>query len=90
MVLRKAASMLARLGRGNKKAIAGLLPLFEHSDLEVRNEALGAVDFIAVDGSKEAVDKISDLEAKEGGRSIWNNFQREALPARSRLMLRGS
>lgn len=90
IVLRKAASMLARLGRGNAKAIEGLLGLFGHSDLEVRNEALGAVDFIAVEGSKAAVDKITELERTEGGRSIWNNFQREALPARSRLLLRGA
>jgi hypothetical protein len=89
IVLRKASSMLARLGRNNDKAIEGLLGLFSHSDLEVRNEALAAVDFIAVNGSKAAVDKISQLEAVEGGRSIWNNFQREALPTRSRLLLRG-
>ena len=45
-------------------------------------------DAIATKGSKLAVDKISELQTVEGGRSIWNNFQREALPARSRLMQR--
>jgi HEAT repeat protein len=90
LVLRKAASMLARYGRGNDAAIHALVQLFAHHDLEVRNEALGAVDAIAVKGSKEAVDKIDELEAVEGGRSIWNNFKREALPTRSRLMLRSA
>ena len=88
IVLRKAANMLARYARGNKEAIAGLVKLFGHSDLEVRNEALYAVDYMATDGSKAAVEKIEELEAVEGGRSSWNNFKREALPARSRLLLR--
>lgn len=88
LVLRKASSMLARYGRGNDAAIHALVQLFSHRDLEVRNEALGAVDAIAVKGSKEAVDKIDELETVEGGRSIWNNFKREALPTRSRLQLR--
>jgi HEAT repeat protein len=86
--LRKTASMLARYGRGDQKAIAALIALFGHRDLEVRNEALSAVDAMATSGSKEAVAKIDELEASEGGRSIWNNFKREALPARSRLQLR--
>jgi HEAT repeat protein len=90
LVLRKASSMLARYGRGDDKAIHALVQLFSHRDLEVRNEALGAVDAIAVKGSKEAVDKIDELETVEGGRSIWNNFKREALPTRSRLQLRTS
>jgi HEAT repeat protein len=88
LVLRKASSMLARYGRGDDKAIHALVQLFGHRDLEVRNEALGAVDAIAVKGSKEAVDKIDELETIEGGRSIWNNFKREALPTRSRLQMR--
>jgi hypothetical protein len=89
-VLRKAASMISRYGRGNDKAIHALVGLFSHRDLEVRNEALGAVDSIADKGSKEAVDKIDELETVEGGRSIWNNFKREALPTRSRLQLRSA
>src|SRR5262249_50805817 len=88
VVVRKATTMLARYGRGNDKAIAGLVELFGHSDLEVRNEALSAVDFIAVKGSELAVKKINDLEAREAGRSIWNNFSREALTTRSRLKTR--
>lgn len=88
VVLRKASSTLARYGRGNDKAIAGLIELFGHDDLEVRNEALAAVDAIAVKGSKAAVEKLDELEAKEGGRSIWNNFKREAEPARARLLQR--
>jgi len=88
VVLRKAANMLARFGRGDEKAINGLLKLFTHEDIEVRNEALAAVDYMAIKGSKAAVDKIEDIEAREQGRSSWNNFKREALPTRSRLLLR--
>ncbi|MEY4576311.1 MAG: hypothetical protein RL701_1014 [Pseudomonadota bacterium] len=89
LMLRKSASMLARFGRGDEKAIHALVDLFGHRDLEVRNEALGAVDAMAVTGSREAVKKITDLESAEAGRAIWEGFQREALPARSRLQLRG-
>jgi HEAT repeat protein len=88
VVIRKAATMLARYGRGNDAVVKGLIELFSHSDLEVRNEALSAVDYIAVKGSPEAVKKIDQLEAVEAGRSIWNNFSREALPTRSRLLSR--
>lgn len=88
IIVRKASTMLARYGRGNDAAIKGLVELFGHSDLEVRNEALSAVDFIAVSGSEVAVKKIDDLETAESGRSIWSNFSREALPTRSRLLTR--
>jgi HEAT repeat protein len=88
IVVRKAATMLARYGRGNDSAIKGLVELFGHSDLEVRNEALSAVDYIAVQGSDVAVKKIDELEAAESGRSVWSNFSREALPTRSRLKTR--
>jgi HEAT repeat protein len=90
IVVRKATNMLARYGRGNDAAIKGLVDLFGHSDLEVRNEALSAVDAIAVSGSDLAVKKIDALEAAEAGRSIWNNFKREALPTRSRLLTRAA
>jgi hypothetical protein len=88
VIVRKASNMLARYGRGNEAAIKGLVELFGHADLEVRNEALSAVDFIAVQGSEVAVKKIDELEAAEAGRSIWSNFSREALPTRSRLRTR--
>jgi hypothetical protein len=88
VVVRKATTMLARYGRGNDAAIKGLVELFGNGDLEVRNEALSAVDYIAVHGSDLAIKKIDDLEAAESGRSIWNNFSREALPTRSRLLTR--
>jgi hypothetical protein len=88
IIVRKASTMLARYGRGNDAAIKGLVELFGHGDLEVRNEALSAVDFIAVSGSEVAVKKIDDLETAESGRSIWSNFSREALPTRSRLLTR--
>ncbi len=88
VVLRKAANMLGRFGAGNDAAMAGLVKMLENEDLEVRNEALSALDHLAVKGSQLVVDKISELEAREDGRSIWTNFKREALPTRSRLMLR--
>ncbi|MDH5674526.1 MAG: hypothetical protein OEZ06_20535 [Myxococcales bacterium] len=89
IILRKASSMLARIGGGESDAaIKGLLELLEHGDLEVRNEALSAIDHLAVKGSKDAVAKIDELQAKEEGRSIWTNFSREALPTRSRLVTR--
>lgn len=88
IVARKAANMLARLARGNDEATSKVVELFGHEDLEVRNEALYAVDYMAVKGSKAAVDKIDQLEAAEGGRSIWNNFKREALPGRARIAAR--
>jgi len=80
--------MLARLARGNDQATTKLVELFTHDDLEVRNEALYAVDYMAVKGNQAAVDKIDQLESIEGGRSIWNNFKREALPARARIASR--
>lgn len=88
VIVRKAANMLARYGRDNEKAIAGLAEGLGHADLEARVEILSALDFIATKGSKVAVERIDQLEATEDGRSIWNNFKREALPARARLLLR--
>jgi HEAT repeat protein len=88
VIVRKAANMLARYGRGNAAAVAALVPLLGHADLEVRNEALSALDAVALRGSPEAVKKIDELRTAEAGRSIWTNFSREALPTRSRLQLR--
>jgi HEAT repeat protein len=89
-VLRKAINTIARFGRGNPKAVDALIPLLSHRELEVRNEALAAIDYIAVNGSKAAVEAIDQLQAREEGRSVWNNFKREALPTRSRLASRTS
>lgn len=88
VVVRKAANMLARFARGNTEAIGKLVELLGHKDLEVRNEVLYAVDYMATDGSQVAVDKIDALQDAEEGRSIWSNFKREALPARARLAAR--
>lgn len=88
LILRKAATMLGRFGRGNSKAVDALVPLLGHRDLEVRFAALNALDHIAVDGSQKAIDKLEELQDKEQGRSVWNNFKREALPLRYRLKAR--
>lgn len=89
-VNRKAINSIARFGRGDSKAVEGLIPLLGHRELEVRMEALAAIDYIAVNGSRAAIDAIDKLRAREEGRSIWNNFKREALPTRSRLASRTS
>jgi HEAT repeat protein len=88
VIVRKAANMLARFGRGNDAAIKALVDQFGNSDLEVRNEALYAVDYLAEKGSDVAIKRIDELQSTEGGRSIWNNFAREALPMRSRMKSR--
>ena len=90
IVIRKATTMLARYGRENADVIKGLAELLGHRDLEVRNEALSAADYAAPNGSAVLVKRIDELEAKETGRSIWNNFKREALPTRSRLINRAA
>jgi HEAT repeat protein len=89
-VVRKAINSIARFGRGDPKALEGLIPLLGHRELEVRHEALAAIDYIAVNGSRAAIDAIDKVREREEGRSIWNNFKREALPTRSRLAARTS
>ena len=90
IVVRKATTMLARYGRGNPEVVSALAQLLGDADLEVRNEALSAADFAAPTGSDVVVKRIDQLEAREAGRSIWNNFKREALPVRSRLINRAA
>ncbi|MCG8558069.1 MAG: hypothetical protein MJD61_22695, partial [Proteobacteria bacterium] len=88
LVVRKAANMLARYGRGNDQAVTALVERLGHRNLEVRYAVLNALDFVAVRGSEAAIAKIDELRRREEGRSIWNNFKREALPTRHRLAAR--
>jgi hypothetical protein len=88
--VKKAAYMLGRTGTGNEEAINALVGLLDHNELEVRLAALSALDRIATGGSQAAVDKIEELRETEEGRSIWNNFSREALPTQARLRNRSS
>lgn len=88
VVVRKAAYMLARLGRGNDDAIRAMAAKLDHREIEVRLSVLYALDHAAIRGSAEAVQKIEQLRETEQGRSIWTNFSREALPVQARLRAR--
>ena len=85
MVARKAAYMLARYGRGNAQAITALVGKIGHSNEEVRGDVLYAIDILADRGSPEAVAKIDQLRAQEGGRAIWQHVEQLALTTQSRL-----
>jgi hypothetical protein len=89
LVIVKASYMLARLGQGNEDALNALVPKLGHSDIEVRFSVLKAIDAIATNGSPAAVQKIDELQEREDGTSIWNNFATQALPTQSRLRNRG-
>jgi HEAT repeat protein len=94
LVVRKAAYMLGRFGRGNDDAISALTDKLGHPEIEVRLAAIQALDAAATSGNSESIDaavtKINQLEETEEGRSIWNNFSREALPIQARLRHRAS
>ncbi len=85
LLLRKAAYMLGRLGRGNAQAIEALVARLDHPDIQVRLAALAALDRAAVRGSEKAVAKIAQMREKEEGRAVWAQFSREALPVQARL-----
>ncbi|MEM9068793.1 MAG: HEAT repeat domain-containing protein [Myxococcota bacterium] len=87
-VVRKAAFMLGRLGRGNEQVITALVDRLNHSEVEVRLSAVAALDRVATAGSQAAIDKIEELRRIEEGRAIWNAFSREALPIEARLRAR--
>lgn len=87
-VVRKAAFMLGRLGRGNEQVINALVDKLGHSEPAVRLSAVAALDRVATEGSQAAIDKIDQLREQEEGRAIWNEFSREALPIQARLRAR--
>ena len=87
-VIRKAAFMLGRLGRGNEAVIEALVGKLDHGELEVRMAAVQALDRVATEGSEAAIEKIEQLREQEQGRAIWNQFAREALPIEARLRAR--
>jgi len=55
LVVRKAAYMIARYGRGNDDAIAALVEILDHRATPVRGDALYALDAIATSGSAAGV-----------------------------------
>ncbi len=88
MVVRKAAYMIARLGRGNAEAITALVGLLDHNNIPVRGDALYALDAIATGGSPEAVAEIDRIREAEEGRSSWNQVKDVAMAVRARLAAR--
>lgn len=88
MVVRKAAYMIARYGRGSDEALAALIPLIDHRDLYVRGDVLYAIDWVATAGSPEAVAKIDQVRETEEGRSSWNQMKELAMAVRARLRTR--
>jgi HEAT repeat protein len=87
-VARKATYMLGRLGRGNAEAIAALVKKLDDPRELVRGDVLSALDFAAVKGSPEAVQKIESIRKAEEGRAIWNHVKERALGTQARLAAR--
>lgn len=87
-VARKATYMLGRMGRGNAEAIAALTKKLDDSRELVRGDVFSAIDFVAVKGSPEAVQKIEQVRKAEEGRAIWNHVKERALATQARLAAR--
>ena len=87
-VARKAAYMLARLGRGKPEVIKTLTSKIDEPREEVRGDVLYALDFVATNGSPEAVAKIAELEKTEKGRAIWSHVGDLALTTGAHLAAR--
>ena len=87
-VARKAAYMLARLGRGQPEALAALISKIDHPKEMVRGDVLSALDFVAVKGSAEGVAKIEQLRKAEEGRASWNHVKERALATQAKLAAR--
>jgi hypothetical protein len=85
----KAAIRIGQLGRRDARAISALTAQLDHRDLRVRLAALRALDWIAVDGSRAAVQRLNELREQEEGRAIWTQFAKEAIPVQGRLIARG-
>ncbi len=89
-VVRKACYMLARYGRGDAAAITALVGQLGNSDEEIRGEVLYALDFVATNGSPEAVARIDALHTAEQGRSIWAHTESLFLAVQARLAARAA
>lgn len=88
LLARKAAAMLAQLGRDDQRAISALVAQLGHRDMTIRLAALRALDWVAIRGSRAAVERIDELGESEAGRAIWTQFAREAIPVQGRLVAR--
>lgn len=89
-VVRKAAYMLARYGRGNDAAITALVGQLGTTDEEGRGEILYALDFCATQGSAAAVARIDELHTQEQGRAIWAHTESLFLAVQARLGARAA
>ncbi len=87
-VARKASYMVARLGRGNAQALSALIAKVDHPKEMVRGDVLSALDFVAINGSTEGVEKIEALRKAEEGRAIWNHVKERALATQAKLAAR--
>lgn len=90
MVVRKAAYMIARYGRGNAEALTALIEHLDHTNVPVRGDVLYAVDWVATSGSAEAAATIERIREAEEGRSSWVQIKALAMPVRARLQARAS
>jgi len=90
LVVRKAAYMIGRYGRGNAEALTALIAQLDHNNTPVRGDVLYALDYIATDGSAEAVAEIDRIREVEEGRSSWNQVREVAMAVRARLLARTS
>lgn len=88
MVVRKAAFMIARYGRGNAEALTALIAKIDHREREVREDVLYAVDFLIDGANQAALDKIAAVQRAEEGRSSWEQMKVLALTTAGRLRLR--
>jgi hypothetical protein len=88
VVVSKAAYMVARYGRGNGQALTALIEDIDHADVSVRGDVLYAIDWVATQGSPEAVAEIDRVRSTEEGRSSWNQIQSLAMAVRARLQAR--
>jgi HEAT repeat protein len=88
LVARKAAYMVARYGRGNPAVVQALVAQIGNTNEEVRGDVLYALDYVATQGSPEAVARIDQLAEQEQGRAIWAHVQSLARAVQARLQAR--
>lgn len=86
LIVRKAALMTGRFGAGNAEAVASLIPLLDHQQIDVRFSALYALDHIANSRSAEVITKLEQLSERED--PIARQMQSETLRILSRIRTR--
>lgn len=89
-VARKAAAMVALLGRGDETAIRALVAATTTRDEEVMVEILYALDACAVDGSPEALARIEAMREEGSGTAFWSHIEALATIIAARLEVRAS